>query len=312
MNISLIIPTINRSVDLTRCLDCLVIQQKSPHQLIIIDHSLDTLTQDLVRQEKYNHFDILYHRSAINSGAQARNWGIAHLSKETDIIVFIDDDTSFWPEFLWEIEKLFVENTQANGWVAHITAPLRTIGLMKKIGFFLLTGSLDWNRQFVTTGGFNALPFSQGKQIQTVQRTSGCGMFFRKSIIDEWFRFPERFLKYSLMEDCFLSYAIHTKYPNSLYYVPTIQLVHHESTTSRMANRAKIMQNIIHRYLFVKKFQLSIWWYIWTICLLWLLDLITYQSLSVMKRYIQGLYYIFRNKNGIEQEHFDFNTFIFA
>jgi glycosyltransferase involved in cell wall biosynthesis len=139
MNISIIIPTINRSQDLAHCLDCLIKQQKSPHQLIIIDHSLDILTQDLISQKKHDILNILYHRSVINSGAQARNRGIEHLDSATDIVVFIDDDTSFGSEFLLEIEQFFEKNPAANGGVAHITSSVRSIGIAKKIGFFLLT-----------------------------------------------------------------------------------------------------------------------------------------------------------------------------
>ena len=95
MHISLIIPTINRSQDLARCLDCLVSQEKSLHQLIIIDHSIDHLTEQLLQKEVYQSINILYHRSATNSGAQARNRGIENISSETDVVVFIDDDTSF-------------------------------------------------------------------------------------------------------------------------------------------------------------------------------------------------------------------------
>lgn len=311
MNISIIIPTINRSHDLARCLDCLLQQKKLPHQLIIIDHSEDHLTKQLIQKEAYQSINILYHRSAINSGAQARNRGIEHLDKKTDIVVFIDDDTSFDTEFLFEIETFFLENKQANGGVAHITSPVRTIWIAKKIGFFLLTWWCQRDKQFVTRGWFNALPFIQWETIQPVERTSGCAMFFRKSILDEWFRFPQKFLKYSLMEDCFLSYAIYCKYPESIYYVPTVHLIHHESPAWRIANRAKIMQNIIHRYLFVRQFRLSLIGYLRTTLLLWILDLMSYKSLTVIRWYIQGLFYVFSQKNSIEKDTFEYNRFIF-
>lgn len=58
----------------------------------------------------------------------------------------------------------------------------------------------------MTNGGFNIMPLNQINALKTVEWTSGCGMFFRKKIFDEGFRFEERFMKYSLMEDCFLSY----------------------------------------------------------------------------------------------------------
>ena len=113
------------------------------------------------------------------------------------------------------------------------------------------------------------------------------------------------------MEDCFLSYAVHRNYPESLYYVPSVKLTHHESPAGRIANRAKIMQNIIHRYLFVRQFELSILGYVRTILLLGILDLFSYQSWQVVQWYLQGLWYVRNHRKDIHTDDFDYNTFIF-
>lgn len=127
----------------------------------------------------------------------------------------------------------------------------------------------------------------QPKNTISVERCSGCAMFFRKSVFNERFRFPPHFEKYSLMEDVFFSYAIHKKYPRSLHYIPAAKLVHHESPIRSVPPRAKIMQNIIHRFLFVQEFGLSYTKYARTILLLGIFDLITYKEISVLSRYIQ-------------------------
>jgi glycosyltransferase involved in cell wall biosynthesis len=308
MNISFIIPTYNRNTDLKRCLDCLQKQIKHAFQIIIINNAKNTDTNKLV--QTYD-LPILCHHHPINSWAQARNRWIEHLNPKTDIVLFIDDDTTFWPEFLQEIETFFLKNPQAKWGVAHITSPVRTISILKKIGFFLLTWWVQRNKQFVTQWWFNALPFIQWNKQQQVERTSGCAMFFHKSIFDEWFRFPEKFLKYSLMEDCFLSYAIHTTYPSTLWYVPSVKIIHHESPQWRIAKREKIMQNIIHRYLFIQHFKLSVLCYIRTTVLLWILDLMTYKSLSIIKRYAQWFWYIVQQRKTITNADFDYNAFIF-
>lgn len=309
MNITFIIPTFHRNKDLQFCLNSLSNQNKFPHHIIIIDNAGDAETQNICKS--YSSLPILYHHFSINSGAKARNWWIENIPSDTDIVAFVDDDTTFWPESLSEIESFFIANLQAKWGVAHISASTRQVWLLKKIGFFLLTWWVSRDRQFMTRGWFNTLPFIQPEKSQTVQWTSGCAMFFRKSVLDEWFRFPDRFLKYSLMEDCFLSYAIHCTYPWSLYYIPAVKIIHHESPAGRIANREKIMQNIIHRYFFVKHFQLSVLCYLRTIFWLWLFDCMTYRSFSVIKRYTQGLYYVWRNRNHILDEDFDFNVFIF-
>lgn len=309
MNISLIIPTFHRNEDLQSCLNSLLNQNKFPHHIMIIDNAGDAETQNICKS--YPSLPIVYHHFQINSGAKARNRWIEHIASDTDIVVFIDDDTTFWPEFLSAIESFFIDHPQAMWGVAHITSPVRTIWLLKKIGFMLLTGSTSRDKQFVTQWWFNALPFVQPNKLQTVEWTSGCGMFFRKSVFDEWFRFPDKFLKYSLMEDCFLSYDIYRRYPWSLYYVPSITLIHHESPAGRIANRAKIMQNSIHRYLFVRQFELSIVGYLRTTLLLGILDLFSYQSWQVVQWYLQGLWYVRNHRKDIHTYDFDYNTFIF-
>jgi len=136
-------------------------------------------------------------------------------------------------------------------------------------------------------------------------------MFFRKEIFDEGFRFEKRFMRYSLMEDCFLSYAIQQRYPQSLYFVPSIKMIHHETPAARIANKARIYQNIVHRFYFVQKFKKSTIAYLRTMLIFCIFDLIHYRNRRVIKYYFEGLKYIFTNKDNITKADFDFNMFIF-
>lgn len=151
----------------------------------------------------------------------------------------------------------------------------------------MLTGRFTTDKTFITAGGFNVMPLKQPTHLQTVERTSGCGMFFRKEVFDEGFQFEKQFMKYSLMEDCFLSYAIQQKYPKSLFFVPDIQMVHYETPTARIANKQRIYQNIIHRYYFIKKFQKSFLAYLWTMIIFSLFDFLQYKTLKVFRYYYQ-------------------------
>gem|GEM_PF-6102871 len=83
-------------------------------------------------------------------------------------------------------------------------------------------------------------------------------MWFRKSTIDTGrYRFPEYFLKYSIMEDVFFSYSISCNYPGLLTYTPTTEMIHHESPNRSIPNYQKIRQHCIHRYIFHKTFGVS-------------------------------------------------------
>lgn len=310
MNISIIIPTIHRSQDLKRCFDCLMLQTKKCYAIHILDHSIDIKTEKLC-VEYADKLPIIYTKRIINSWAQARNQGIQQLSSDTDLVMFIDDDTSFESDFFSAIINFFEHHPWANWWLCNIYSPWRKINLAKKIGFFLLTGSTRYTEQFVTSWWFNAMFLQQPTIIKFIQRCSGCAMVFRKSVINEWFRFPENFLKYSLMEDVFLSYEIHTQYPDSLFYIPNAKITHHESSVGRIASEEKIRQQVIHRFLFVKKFKLSYIWYLWTILNLMLLDIMQYKNIKVISEYCKSLIFVYKNYKKLDINNSRRNGFIF-
>ena len=89
------------------------------------------------------------------------------------------------------------------------------------------------------------------------------------------------------MEDCFLSYSIQQKYSKSLYFVPSLHMVHHETPASRIPNKARILQNIVHRFYFVQKFKKSIPAYVRTMLIFCAFDLMNYRDIGVIKRYVQ-------------------------
>ena len=257
---------------------------------------------------------ISYYHFPITSSAQARNFGIEKIGSDIDLVFFLDDDVSIDGNCFSEVTTYMKEHTKTKGWLLHIETPRRSISFLKKLGFFLLTGTKDFDEQFVTQGGFNAMFLQQPHTKKTVQRCSGCAMFVRREVLDSWFRFPHAFMRYSLMEDVFFSYSIYKQFPWSLVYLPHAKILHHESPLRSVPPKAKILQNIVHRFLFVKTFNLSYIGYIWTIAILMWSDIITYRRISVLKRYIQWLWYIIKHGKKLDANgtNVDYNRFIFA
>ena len=307
LTISVIIPTLNRKKDLEKTLKSISKCSKKPTEILIIDQSDNEETQNLCKDFPY--LKIKYYKYHLRSSSLARNFWINNVDKKTDIIQFFDDDILLEKDYFSELEKFFIENKNAIGWVANITSPARKITLFKKIWLFLLTGSFIQDKEYVTSWWFNVMPFKNPNNLVNVEWTSWCWMFFRKSIFDEWFHFETNFVKYSLMEDCFLSYWIHKKYNNSLYFVPSIKLTHCESPASRIANKQRIYQNIIHRYYFIKKFNKSYFAYLRTMFIFFCFDFYQYRTFDILKYYRQWLMYIIKNKDKILE--INFNDFIF-
>lgn len=311
MKTTIIIPTLNRPTEVETTLNFLLQSDNLPNQVIIIDQSDSTKTKELVEKETYKDLHVLYISSEIKSSALARNIGIEKRNKDSDIIIFLDDDVQVEENFISQIKNFFKENKQAKGGVANIETPSRKTTLSKKIWLFLLTGKVNTTKFFVSKGGFNALPMKVGEKVKVAERTSGCWMFFYKSVFEQGFRFEKQFMKYSLMEDCFLSYEIQKKYPNSLFFVPNIKMVHCETPTARIANKQKIYQNIIHRYYFIKKFNKSFFCYSWTMFVFSIFDLLQYKSRKILQYYYEWIKYVLQHKKDIWEEKFNFNSFIF-
>lgn len=309
--ISIIIPTYNRPDFFQKTLDSLLWQTVFPYEIIVVDQSDTPKIQHICNNPLYTDLSIRYFHTNIASWALARNLAIDHLSQETDIVVFLDDDVSLAQDFLAQILYFFQHTPFAKWGVASIQKPYRKLSLSKKIGFFLLTWHVAQPKAFITKWWYNIIPTSSPTRLTSVEWTHGCGMFFRKSLLDEWFRFEHRFMKYSLMEDAFFSYKIHQKYPNSLYFVPTVHMIHHKTPTARITTQERVFQEIVHRYLFVQMFAWSEFVYLWTMMVLCAFDILVYRKIALLLWYIQGISYVFSHRKNILRPDFDFNTFIF-
>lgn len=312
MNISIITPTIRPDI-IPDFLDNIKLQTHRVHEVILINNLPEhkEILEQIIWREEYKEYNIKLLFNTSNSWSTARNLWINATSKGSDIILFLDDDTEFWSDFLERISTFFNNHPDANWGVANIQTPSRSIWLAKKIWLFLLTWSYRPFDFYIGRWGFNAMPLINPKTLKTIERASGCAMFFRKHIIDTWYHFPKRFMKYSLMEDCFFSHSIYKDNPWSLYFVPDAIVTHLEIPSARIPNSSKIYQNIIHRYLFIKHFRLSLVRYLWTMLIMCIFDCITFRSLKPIFYYNKWLHYLFKHRNRIENENFNFNTFIF-
>ncbi len=309
LQVSVIIPTLNRKSDLEETLISISRCDKLPFEVIIVDQSENNDTKGFC--QNFKELNIRYFYTDIKSSALARNIWIDNLNKDSDMVLFLDDDVLLEKDFFRELEKFFLGNGKAKWGVANIDNIARRITLFKKIWLLLLSWKWKQNKFFVTQWWFNAMPFFNPINIENIERAPWCGMFFKKEVFDEWFRFEKNFMKYSLMEDCFLSYSIQSKYPNSLFFVPSIKLTHCESPASRIANKQRIYQNIIHRYYFIKKFNKSYPAYLRTMVIFSIFDFMQYKTFKVFKYYIVWLKYVRKNKDKIWNPDFNFNEFIF-
>lgn len=318
LKLSIIIPTINRPDDLEKTLECFLIQDFKSFQIILVDQSDNDRSQYISNTYIDKWLAIKYYRFKIKSWAQARNFAIDKIDylddlsgSKTDTVIFLDDDVTFDANFLISLEAYILDNERSIWWTWRINSPSREIGFGKKLWIFLLWWWWGLNQQIVTKNWFNQMFSKQPQAEDIVQRTSGCGMRYRKWVFDAWHRFPKYFLKYSIMEDLFLSYEIYLDNKDNLTYTPLVEMTHHESLNRSIPNYQKIRQHCIHRYIFHKTFDIAVSWYIRTIIMLMILDLVTFRRISIVREYFKSLLYICHNKKNLNLGSWNYNKFIF-
>lgn len=168
MTVSVIIPTYNRPLVLKQCLDCLMQQEPLPTQILVVDASVDTVTQQLcARYPK-----VTYLRNPAGRGNTPNSRNLALKACKGDIIAFLDDDAFAHPGWLANMVETYRD--PACGGVAgralnHVKGE-ESQGL-EEIGKLKSDGTL--------TGNFAANP---GRIIE-VDHMIGCNMSLRREII---------------------------------------------------------------------------------------------------------------------------------
>ena len=253
MNISIIIPTYNRSADLKRILLSILAQTILPQEVIVVDQSDDGLTKKLIEEFNAGNFrDIrfIWRYKNEKGSARARNEGF-HLSKG-DIVCFTDDDVVLEKDYFKEIVDCFEKYTGIGGISGNVQAPESPSGfkwsLRKLLLRIFLIDLLDGK---MTVSGFGFPIYMKEVQSLTyVELFAGYSMNFRRQYLEENL-FDDFFTGYSFREDVELSYRISRK--TALAMIPEARFQHHISRSNRIDSKAlKLMQFRNYYYVFNK------------------------------------------------------------
>jgi glycosyltransferase involved in cell wall biosynthesis len=106
MQFSLILATLNRTQQVDDFLNSLLKQTHINFEVIMIDQNDDDRLIPLVK--KYNKYFSLKHIRSEKGLSKARNIGLSYVSG--DIVAFPDDDCTYPPELLANIERFFSSN----------------------------------------------------------------------------------------------------------------------------------------------------------------------------------------------------------
>jgi len=204
LDISVIVPTRNRTRDLVNLLDSLRNQTRLPDELIVVDASDNDDTENmLAEQGNQLPFDVVYQRASPGSARQ-RNIGFG-LSR-VRYLFFFDDDVVLEPEYVRIIYDTFLEHGQGQlggvtGRIANIKESPKAWERIFKRLFFLS----DFGQGKVKLSGFPSLRI--GEKPASVELLSGCNMVYPRKVFSQ-FLFDEALTGYSYMEDVDLSLRV--------------------------------------------------------------------------------------------------------
>ncbi len=214
LSTSVIIATRNRCEPLRDTLATLREQSILPSEVLVVDSSDTTETQELIESLcPEASFPLRYVPSDIRSAARQRNLG-AELAAG-DLLVFMDDDVLLTPEFMEELVRPFYEDR--DGRLAGVSGTIvnQTYSQPKGLNRLLLAcclGNFDscWAGRLLGPA-VNFLPEDKADVVQPVDWLFSGGTAYRKDVFAR-FRFGDQFSGYSFSEDVHLSSRIAREY----------------------------------------------------------------------------------------------------
>ncbi len=308
-DISVIIPTYNRVQDLKKTLDSFYPEIKNLNEVVIVDQSKDNLTKKLINDKKNKNLRYIFLDTP--SIPIARNTGIENCSKNSKIIIFIDDDVNLGKNYFCEILKIFNLNPEARAVAAYVPenskkSQPRVDKLLRKI-FFI--SYLEHDKCKMTSAYGNVYPLSLSETINA-EWLPGVNMAYKKEVFKEQ-KFDENLLGYTVVEDIDFTFRLFKKYPKSLYITPFAKIKHRVSQIERYpTKKMSFVNQIDHFYFYYKNLDTGIIsnikfiWSIIGITLLRILKAIVSRrkmDLLKLKFYFISLVYCLKNRGKIKK-----------
>ncbi|MDO6758766.1 glycosyltransferase family 2 protein [Tamlana sp. 2_MG-2023] len=113
MNFSLIICTYMRPEPLLKLLDSVKEQSLYPNEILIIDGSLDTATQNMLESNSFKNLQYFKVDDTHRGLTKQRNFGITKVSKAMEVVCFLDDDTVLEIDYFEKLIGTYNEKQEA-------------------------------------------------------------------------------------------------------------------------------------------------------------------------------------------------------
>lgn len=224
-----------------------------PNEILIVDGSLNGEAKEMLEQNTFQNLHYFLVSEKDKGLTKQRNYGIARVGKEMDIVCFLDDDTVLEPDYFEQLLKTFEIHPEALGvggyinnetpWQKECENELVKIdefsydGWKRKDGSrFVLRKKLGLDSD--CPPGFSPL-FSHGRSVgflppsgktYQVAQVMGGVSAFKKSVFDT-FQFATYFEGYGLYEDA--DFSLRVAKTGKLYLNTAAKLNHYHNPSGR-------------------------------------------------------------------------------
>ena len=284
MKFSVVIPTKNRINDLRKIIYSILIQNKKPNELLIIDQS-DRNNFSILKIIIQNKVKLKYfHKRNIQSLTAAKNFSLPLI--KNDIIFFLEDDVILKKNYFNFLLEVFEKKKSILGVCGILVNERRINNFSRLHNLFFLNGIFKdirpslWNSR-------NAKKFIYSDKI------SGGISAWRKNVFKK-ISFDKN-NKLHLFEDVDFSVRANKIWPNSTGIVTSAKVVHKWSPINRSKDLKLVELKIIEAYKFCKKnsnknINLELFIYIFGIFLSCLLKSILLLNLSFIKIFVKTIF----------------------
>ncbi len=251
MTFSLIICTYQRPKALLDLLKSVVNQSLYPNQLLIIDGSLDSKTEEALGEELFQNLEYYMVAEQDRGLTLQRNYGIQKTAEDIEIICFLDDDIILDPDYFEKLIATYSAYPDTLGVGGYITNEVSWeesdsapgFDEFKKDGFIRKLGSRNLLRKrlnLLSDRPPGVMPeFSNGLSIgflppsaktYPVEFFMGGVASYRKSLFNN-IQFSKYFDGYGLYED--MDFCLRASKIGQLYVNTAARVTHHHEQTGR-------------------------------------------------------------------------------
>jgi glycosyltransferase involved in cell wall biosynthesis len=292
MDLSIILCTKNRPLDLGKCVKSIINADKPlvfqfVEIMIIDDGELDKNFINELEIQVSKQYLFTYYTKTKNPGLFYSRIKGSELAKG-DIILFLDDDTEIDRNYILELEKTYQNHPQCVG-AGGIDINFIVTGLYKLyFRLFLLSAGKPGSISISGHCG-SMLRWAEQREYFKTKFLLGFNMSFKKQILNnidvvDWFD------GYSAFEDIYISHAASRH--GDLIMNPLLKLVHHQSKASRESIWKTKYSYVLNNYRFLRYFHFPVYtriFYFYSRLGLILLNILRYNKYGPLKGHIDGI-----------------------